>query len=257
MLLAGCSRANTSTPETLSPRTEPHREHPTSKGAPLSNPGVAVVELFTSEGCSSCPAADAVLARVANAAERSGARIFTVELHVDYWDYLGWRDPFDDARFSARQTGYRALSGSTYTPQAVVNGEKEAVGSDESRLNELIAQVLKVPATTRLMLTAEWSDGGLLVRCAGDAAEAQTLNLFVLETRAESAVSRGENAGEHLQHRNVARAFESRSVPSGQFQATWRAQLPPDVSRSGVSALAFAQRRHQAGITGAIRAMPR
>src|SRR6185369_14315161 len=92
-----------------------------SNEASSPKPGVALVELFTSEGCSSCPAADAVLARIAKEAERSGARIFTVELHVDYWDYLGWRDPFDDARFSARQAGYRTLSGSTYTPQAVVN----------------------------------------------------------------------------------------------------------------------------------------
>jgi hypothetical protein len=219
--------------------------------------GVAVVELFTSEGCSSCPAADAALARIAKKAERSGAPIFTVELHVDYWDYLGWRDPFDDRRFSARQAGYESLSGSTYTPQAVVNGKHQAVGSDESGLNELIAQALATPASTRLTLSAEWSDGNLLVRCEGDGAGTQTLNLFVLQNNAESAVARGENAGERLQHRNIARAFDTRSVSGGHFQATWQAPLPQGMSRSGVSALAFTEHGHQTGITGATRAVPK
>lgn len=215
------------------------------------------MELFTSEGCSSCPAADAALARIAKAAERSHALIFTVELHVDYWDYLGWRDPFDDPRFSARQAGYRALSGSTYTPQAVVNGAKQAVGSDESRLIELITDALSTPPSTRLTLTAEPSDGSLLIRCDGDAAESQTLNLFVLENSTESSVTRGENAGEHLEHRNIARAFETRSVPGGHFQATWQAPLPAGLSRANVSALAFTERVHQAGITGAARTLPK
>jgi hypothetical protein len=117
----------------VSQETIPRSEPPAAAGAlaqptampnphNLQYPGIAVVELFTSEGCSSCPSADATLARVAERAERAGRNIFPVELHVDYWDYLGWRDPFDDARYSERQATYRALSGSTYTPQAVVNG---------------------------------------------------------------------------------------------------------------------------------------
>lgn len=224
---------------------------------PEPNSGVAVIELFTSEGCSSCPSADATLARIAKNAERSGARIFTLELHVDYWDYLGWRDPFDDRRFSSRQAGYESLTGSTYTPQAVVNGKSQAVGSDESRLNELIEQALSTPAPTRLTLTAEWDDGNLLVHCEGDAAQTQTLNLFMLQNSAESAVARGENAGERLQHRNIARAFDTRAVLAGHFQATWRAPLPAGMSRSGVSALAFTEHGHQKGVTGAVRAVPK
>jgi len=226
--------------------------------APTSNPGVAVVELFTSEGCSSCPAADAAVARVAAVAERRGSPVFTVELHVDYWDYLEWRDPFDDVRFSERQAGYRALSGSTYTPQAVVNGVKETVGSDEARLNELISSALAGRASTQLMLTAEWSGGSLLVHCHGEGIEpAQTLNLFVLENRAERGVTRGENAGERLRHHNVARAFDSRRVPGGRFQVTWQAQLPGDLGQEGLSVLAFTERTRQAGVTGANLTVPR
>jgi len=256
-LLAGCSRAHeTPARETLLSRTESPTVPALSAEPPEPYPGVAVVELFTSEGCSSCPAADAAVARIAKKAERSGTNVFTIELHVDYWDYLGWRDPYDDARFSQRQAGYRGLGNSTYTPQAVVNGVTESVGSDESRLNELIAQALSTPAATRLTLTAEWTDGSLLVRCDGEGAESQTLNLFVIERSAESAVARGENAGERLQHRNIARAFDARWVPGGRFQATWRAPLPAGVSRGGVSALAFTERGRQAGITGATRAVP-
>jgi hypothetical protein len=183
--------------------------------------------------------------------------VFTVEQHVDYWDYLGWRDPFDDARFSERQAGYRMLNRSTYTPQAVVNGLDEALGSDEPRLNKLISHALAAAATTRLELLAQWSDAGLLVQCQGDGVEpAQTLNLFVLETRAESDVTRGENSGEHLQHRNVARAFDTRRVSAGHFQTTWQAQLPSGLPRSGVRVLAFTERRPQAGITGASLSAP-
>lgn len=224
---------------------------------PTPNPGVAVVELFTSEGCSSCPAADAAVARIAAAAERNGSPVFTLEQHVDYWDYLGWRDPFDDARFSQRQAGYRALSHSTYTPQAVVNGREETVGSDESRLRELISRALAAAVTTRLELTAGWSDAGLRVRCQGEGFEPeQSLNLFVLEARVESRVTRGENSGEQLQHRNVARAFDTRRISAGHFEASWEPRLPSGLARADVRVLAFTERRAQAGITGATLSVP-
>jgi hypothetical protein len=219
-------------------------------GAPAA--GFAVVELFTSEGCSSCPAADESLARIAARAEHDAARVFPVELHVDYWDYLGWRDRFDDPRFSSRQAGYRTLNSATYTPQAVVNGEHECVGSDEARLSDLIAQSLTRGATTALTLSASWSNARVSVRYQSQSDEpAQTLNLFVVEARAESAVTRGENAGEHLAHRNIARNFATRSLATGHDDGTWDAGLPEDFSPSGARVLAFAQRAPQGAITGA------
>jgi hypothetical protein len=254
VLLVSCARAG----ETLVPNAEPPGTPSASSEILKPNPAFAVVELFTSEGCSSCPAADAAVARIAASAERTGSPIFTVEQHVDYWDYLGWRDPFDDMRYSERQAGYRVLNRSTYTPQAVVNGVEEALGSDERRLNKLISHALAATATTRLELSAQWSGGSLLVHCQGDGVEpAQTLNLFVLETRAESNVTRGENSGEHLQHRNVARAFDTRQVSAGRFQATWQTQPPSGLPRSGVRVLAFTERRPQAGITGASLSAPK
>jgi hypothetical protein len=254
LLASCCSRPSA----TLAPTAEPPDTRSEPGEIPTPSPGVAIVELFTSEGCSSCPAADAVVARIAATAERTGSPVFTIEQHVDYWDYLGWRDPFDDARFSDRQAGYRTLNRSTYTPQAVVNGVQEALGSDEPRLNKLIALALATATTTRLELLAEWSNASQLVHCQGDGAEPrQTLNLFVLETRAESNVKRGENSGEHLQHRNVARAFDARQISAGHFQATWQTGLPSGLSRAGVSVLAFTERRPQLGITGASLTVPK
>jgi hypothetical protein len=140
----------------------------------------------------------------------------------------------------------------------VVNGAEEALGSDESRLNELVSQALGTATTTRLELAAEWSDGGLLVHCRGDGgAMAQMLNLFLLESRAESSVLRGENSGERLQHRNVARALDVRLVSAGPFQATWQTRLPPGMSRAQTRVLAFTEHRSQAGITGASLAVPK
>src|SRR4051812_28119465 len=98
----------------------------------------AVIELFTSEGCSSCPAADALVAKIA--AENHPGVIF-LSYHVDYWNRLGWQDVFSDARFTKRQAAYgdHFKLNSVYTPQIVVNGEKQFVGSDEHKLRESFA----------------------------------------------------------------------------------------------------------------------
>jgi hypothetical protein len=220
---------------------------PNPKGA-----GFAVIELFTSEGCSSCPPADAALARIAERAARDALPIFPVELHVDYWDYLGWQDPFDDARFSARQAGYRGLSGQSYTPQAVVNGAFECVGSNASRLSGLIERALATPATTELTLSAEFVPDGVRVRYQSDSGDSgQRLALLLLEARSESVVTRGENAGERLAHRNVARAFGDLALASGHTAGSWHTALPPSFQRVGARVLAFSERSGQHGITGA------
>jgi len=254
-----CSRArNSPVSQATIPRSEPPAAagalaQPTAMPNPLNPqyPGIAVVELFTSEGCSSCPSADATLARVAERAERAGRNIFPVELHVDYWDYLGWRDPFDDARYSERQATYRALSGSTYTPQAVVNGVSDCVGSNEARLSSLIEAELAKPATTQLQLSARFSAAGVQAHYQIDASEpAQTLALIVVEARRESAVLRGENAGERLAHRNVARAFATRPLAPGHGAGDWELALPAGFVRDGARVLAFAEGAH-GGITGA------
>jgi len=121
-----------------------------SANGPLPpNPPVAVIELFTSQGCSSCPPADKLLTETVNRAKAGQQSVYALSFHVDYWNRLGWSDPYSDARYSARQRQYaRQLNTATiYTPQAVINGRQEFVGSNRTRLNTLLADALKHPAS--------------------------------------------------------------------------------------------------------------
>ena len=120
-----------------------------------------VVELFTSEGCSSCPPADAVLARLKRDQPVDGAEVIALSEHVDYWNYIGWADPFSAKEFSARQSGYaRALNlDQVYTPQAVINGHAEFVGSDQGRAEQEIARAARTPKA-EVHLTRDTSAAG-------------------------------------------------------------------------------------------------
>src|ERR1700748_300945 len=114
--------------------------------------GFAVVELFTSEGCSSCPPADAVVAKLQK--ESAGKPIYILAYHVDYWNHLGWKDVFSDADYSKRQRDYaKTLNiSSVYTPQIVVNGKTELVGSEEEALHNAIKSALQKDALAQLTL---------------------------------------------------------------------------------------------------------
>ena len=116
--------------------------------------GFAVVELFTSEGCSSCPPADALVARVQK--ESTNKPVYILAFHVDYWNRLGWKDVYSSAEYSARQNQYANwlnLSSEVYTPQAIVNGHTEFVGSEEGTLRKAIQAGLQKSASTPLTLS--------------------------------------------------------------------------------------------------------
>jgi hypothetical protein len=106
-----------------------------------------VVELFTSEGCSSCPPADALLARLDKTQPVEGAEVIPLAMHVDYWNQLGWADPFSSHQFSERQGEYAAAFGKedVYTPQMVVDGVKEFNGSNSSLARETIGKAAREP----------------------------------------------------------------------------------------------------------------
>ncbi|MEZ6188499.1 MAG: DUF1223 domain-containing protein [Planctomycetota bacterium] len=131
--------------------------------APPSTPGaVAVLELFTSEGCSSCPPADALLGEVADA-----PGVFALAFHVDYWDHLGWRDPYGQRAFSQRQRVYsaRLSGGRVYTPQLVINGAAEAIGSSRFQVRGALDRALARPAPATVALTR--AGGRLAYRVEG------------------------------------------------------------------------------------------
>jgi hypothetical protein len=215
--------------------------------------GVVVLELFTSEGCSSCPAAERVLAALARSSDNR--HLFALEFHVDYWNHLGWRDRFSDAAYSARQRSYAAAIGSdVYTPQLVVNGGRDVVGSDASGVAGAIAEARAGNAHT-IGLRAELIPGTRTVRVwytNNDAADANLrLNVAVVESSAQTDVTAGENSGRKLAHTNVVRAFTTVAAAPGNGSDAIELALPNDVSPATARVIAFTQEPDSYRVRGA------
>ena len=196
-----------------------------------------LVELFTSEGCSSCPPADAVLARLHREQPVPGVQLIVLSEHVDYWNDLGWKDPFSDRRFSDRQAAY---GGRIYTPQAVVDGRTDVLGSDAAAIERAAASAAREPHGT-LVLTRTATG----IRIAVDGLPAHGgANVLVaaLEDDLVSKVERGENAGRTLSHAAVVRSLrEAGTIPAA--SARWSAELslPLDLSGKKARTIAFVQ----------------
>ena len=167
--------------------------------------GFALVELFTSEGCSSCPAADELAAVIDGEKNKN---VYVLSFHVDYWNRLGWNDRFSNAAFTNRQEQYAAILKleSIYTPQLVVNGKTEFVGSDERKLRNTIQHELKntSPAVIELS-TGITGSNTLEVSCTTQNASNGILNIALVQKHAETSVKKGENAGKVMKHTNIVR----------------------------------------------------
>ena len=204
---------------------------------------LAVVELFTSEGCSSCPPADALLAHLAARPD-----VLALSFHVDYWNDLGWRDPYSSAAATARQRAYaRALDGRVYTPEMVVGGTAGFVGSRSGEAQQRIAAEAARPSEVTVTLAAHVSGRAVTVDYAAtDAPEPLAVHLLLVQRSTESSVVRGENRGRTLHHTNVVRAIETCPNASGQATLT----LPDGLDAADVMAVALVQN----GPVGAIAA---
>lgn len=209
--------------------------------------GVAVVELFTSEGCSSCPAAEAALKQVHDEYKEG---VYVLEFHVDYWNYLGWKDMYSNAEYTQRQQRYAAAFqlSSTYTPQAVVNGSQELVGSDRSKLKAAINAGLHNNTHYNINLAASAMQGKVAVKYATEGFKGQLLNIALVQKNALTDVRRGENEGKKLQHINVVRALKT--IDAGQ-QGTVSIDLPAGLMASDCSVIAYLQARGTLAISGA------
>jgi len=230
---------------------------PSSEGAGAGSEGIptpfAVVELFTSEGCSSCPPADKLLGQMVDDSRSKGERLYPLAFHVDYWNSGGWKDRFSDPAYTRRQAEYiHGLGlGDAYTPQMIVNGQVEFVGSDAPRARRSIAEALKKPASVSIVLEAgPASDGRLPVDFSILGSSQGHLNVALVERDLITQVRGGENLGRLLKHENVVRAFQS-LTPSSAGKGHIELSLPDGVKVDHASLIAYLQDPQGLAILGA------
>jgi hypothetical protein len=239
------------------------RMHSASSGSGSTRMPV-VVELFTSEGCSSCPPADNLLSRMAEQQPIENVEVIALEEHVDYWNELGWVDPFSSREWTARQQAYAEVlgNGNSYTPQMVVDGKTEFVGSQSRKALQVVEQAAaqqKAAVTLRPASSPDTATGNLSVMIAKlpetghrDTAEVW---LAITETGLHSDVKRGENAGEDLHHAAVVRSIRKigEAKPGGEtsFSGDTTVPLRPEWKRENLHAVVFVQEKKGRRILGA------
>src|SRR5712664_628218 len=231
-------------------------------------PGTArtavVVELFTSEGCSSCPPADALLARLAEEPLAGNVQLIALEEHVDYWNDLGWADPFSSRDWTSRQNVYSGAlgNGNPYTPQMVVDGTVEFVGSHGRKARQAILEAAgktKIPVTLEQSGANNAATGNFSVKVGkleGTAKRAAAeVWLAVTETGLHSAVTRGENAGEDLHHAAVVRFMrkigEAKGDGETSFAGDANVPLQKEWKRENLRVVVFVQEKKSRRILGA------
>jgi hypothetical protein len=240
----------------------------TDASAPAGPPVPVVVELFTSEGCSSCPPADRVLTDLISGQPIAGARIIGLGEHVDYWDSLGWRDPFSQAAFSARQSDYDAdvfRSGQIYTPQMVVNGRREFVGSSMAAARRAIQEAAReTEGAVNVSMSTSVDPYGAIVsalqvapRAGGTLVRPAEIVVAIVEDGLVTNVRRGENAGQTLTHSAVVRRLDTigaMEASSTGWSGDWRLTLDRGWKRDRLQLVAFVQERTGRRILGAAAA---
>lgn len=243
--LSALSACSIQTAESRSPDVIPVAspgEVPAASDAKVRSP--VLVELFTSEGCSSCPPADRELTFLETKQPVSGADVITLSFHVDYWDSSAWKDAFSSAEFSERQNQYvrRMKLDSSYTPQMVVDGQAEFVGSDSGRASETIAKAAnKTKEPIEIKLIGGAADIGLATLPIHDAA---TIYLATAEDGLASDVKGGENGGRRLQHVSVVRRLDvvgQLTAAQNTFKSSAKLSTGPAWKKENVKYIVFAQ----------------
>ena len=218
---------------------------------------VAVVELFTSEGCSSCPPADTLLREINLKQINTGQLIVGISEHVTYWNDLGWKDPFSSPVFTERQSNYASrlsLEGS-YTPQMVLNGREQFVGSNVGALKLALRDDAQRDHLGMSILSSAPSSAGLDVKFSltGNVRRPLDIVAVLTDDADRSSVQRGENSGRVLQHVSVARLLTRVAIVKGDEEESAHIPLPDgfQLGGSGHHLILFAQEQHQGAIVGA------
>lgn len=187
-----------------------------ASGPEPASKGFVVVELFTSEGCSSCPPADELVAKVQK--EYQNEPVYILAYHVDYWNRLGWKDIFSDAAYSQRQEAYaKSLHiPSVYTPQIVINGQNEFVGSQEGNLRNSIITGLRKSSSAQINLTAVKNTGSKIAvnYTVSGAPKYSEVVLALVQKSAQTKVKAGENGGHTLSHVQIVRQLQRKALGS-------------------------------------------
>ena len=223
-----------------------------------------VVELFTSEGCSSCPPADALLSKLSQQSSTLGAEVIALEEHVDYWDDLGWRDPFSSRDWTDRQYAYAKPlgNGNAYTPQMVVDGTTEFVGSRPELALKSISQAAQRPKTSVTLSHAASVKPGIesFSVTVGKLHDPSTngnaeIWLAITESGLHSAVKGGENVGQDLYHAAIVRFMrkigEAKGGGDPSFTGTATISIHKDWKRDNLRAVVFIQDKKTLHIVGA------
>jgi hypothetical protein len=213
---------------------------------------VAVVELFTSEGCSSCPPAERLLDELAREKAAPGRRIITLEFHVDYWDRLGWKDPYSSAAYSTRQQSYATALGLSglYTPQMIVGGSEEFVGSDRGRARRALDAAWAHAPSVGVLATLRPAPGGIQLRYQLEGAPKDAeVSVALVESGLTSHVRAGENDGRTLEHTTVVRQFITRPAAGGSGSVDLK--LDPPNAKTPRAAVVLVQDPRTMAILGA------
>jgi hypothetical protein len=231
-----------------------------SDSAPVSTSPV-LIELFTSEGCSSCPPADALLERLDRSDEIPGTQLVVLSEHVDYWNHDGWKDPYSSSKLTERQSLYasRFRLASAYTPQMVVDGNTEFVGNSGTSVRQAIEKACVIPKVPVTISAVSLQDAGTLTAHVEtgpwpDSAGASKADVFVVVAlnQAESQVLRGENKGRRLTHVAVVQSLTKigtaeKGKPLAQYVYV---KLSPGTDPANLRVIAFLQKSGPGPVLG-------
>ncbi|GAB4021025.1 DUF1223 domain-containing protein [Spirosoma koreense] len=218
---------------------------------PATQP-VVVLELFTSQGCSSCPPADKALQEITQEATRSGQVVYGLSFHVDYWNRLGWTDPFSTRQYTDRQRQYdRLLHTQTYTPQLIINGRQDLIGGQRNRIEQAIQAIQKQPASAFVGVdgTLTRDSRQLTVRYSLSAPGAYQVHVALVQKEAHTSVQRGENGGRTLVNTNVVRQFQT--VETSNSSGSVSFPLLPNLPADQTAVLVYVQRIDNQQVVGA------
>jgi hypothetical protein len=211
---------------------------------------IIIAELFTSEGCSSCPSAEQLLKEMADMTSKEAAAVVGLAFHITYWDHLGWKDPFSQQEFTDRQKKYdQFLTTQQYTPQVVVNGEFEFVGGNVIAFRDAVTKAANAPYYFSIAATAIHSNNKITIDYSvNKKSKSELLNVALVETSVENHVKSGENKNRVLKHYNVVRKFQTVDLePGGQLTM----ETPPDIDLSKCGLVLYVQHRRNLKVMGA------